>query len=255
VRDECEVIRQRVEEFVERRENEFSNKLAHGLKNGEDFQVGHRRIAERYLDGEFGVYFCFALNERAGHPADYRAVVHQTIGGVLPEQFIVARQEPESGTGTQCRQAECAMLVEIREFVKMPERVLAECIRRPHLVRLERVDAPITPVGDSGQSALVDSFVVEVTGRAADRVLRSIGGWKPVALDRLVGEVVKSGSHVVEDIPDDRRKMERWLASDVEHKEAIASVRIAFGLNFVRCAVDIGADSLVQQCEVYVGTP
>jgi hypothetical protein len=163
--------------------------------------------------------------------------VHEQAGTVRPD-------------GREC---ERSMLVEVREFMELPERVDRLLVVKS--VRLARFDPVECLDGQPSESILPETLVEEFVFGPANRKERHPVGRESVLYDQGVNEMIKRRSQVVQDVPDNAGDSERWLSGDMECETGFACARIAISTEVIRARVQIGPDFMVEEYQMNVGPP
>ena len=143
-----------LEEALERLKNSFPDVHSHQIHSCDDFHIMCGSFAERYKSNRLGIGVQFLGID--GVPwysmlvAAKRSYLSPTVGGRL--EFC----KSGSDIGSQCREKNSPVLIDIYEFIKDGEgNFLANVVFRP--VRLQTIDQFESLVGDTAQSIRFDS--------------------------------------------------------------------------------------------------
>lgn len=258
-------------------ENNAVNQIRHVLERFEDrLTLDNPRLAERYLKGDLKLLICFgnrvqgqdefvAYLERAfsdrrpqGHFIDS---VSSGFGNPFRVEQVAELGDNRINNGTPEdgwqivmgeRRSDCyyeSVLVGVVQFMEYPERV------SPSLVRFGRSDSILRRLRHALYfSWRVGSVFRGVIGDGEVRGLENSFVGDFIGKDEMIGQVVKGGSQVEQNITDNERDTARRLG-DTGHKilNSLRCLRVGLDCDGIRLSTEKELDFPLQVEDVLFG--
>lgn len=254
MRDQPEVIRKRVKEWLDSGQDQLSDELADIVNDAHGFMVRERFIDEAYAAGRLEVRLDALVKEVDGHRSHYRVVVSKGILELTDKLSPIGMNERGFGARRDGGERERMMLVEVREFDQLPQN-MSRAFLRVQSIGLEGRNDFESPQRDGIEFSQLDGLVKKIVLGESDGEL-CLSGWCGVIRDgQFVRDVVERGSQVVNGIADDRGEVDRWLFGDVELDSWFAVARIALHRKSIRTRIQVSDGLVIERYEMHIGPP
>ncbi len=235
--------------------DEMEKFLEH-LRDG--LSLTNRRFADRYIRGELWLRVHVRVFGESGNPVDFCAVFHNGLisGGqgddgqlkIGPARMLMPSKGREVKSDDRAQAADRnqqPMLVHNVEIMKTPEVVI------PSLVWFGRVDEVYRGAAHSLYHSRASGFVF--LDIIKDRVSRRLG-WRPSACEnKLVGEMVKDGSQVVDRVSEDGDDVQWNLGNFANPEHPVSRLRIILDDDLVWVGLKEGVKTRAEIADVLVG--